>query len=100
MRRSKLEMYVGIVKVLAQRGPLQVKQITCETNINGNALTEYLSFLIKQGLIEKVALDKNNVAYANTDRGTAVTRFFDQTDKTFPVEEETTGLQFQIETET
>jgi predicted transcriptional regulator len=100
MRRSKLEMYVGIVKVLAQRGPLQVKQIICETNINGNTVTEYLNFLIKQGLIEEIALDKNNVAYANTDRGAAVTRFFDQTDKTFPVEEATTGLQFQIETET
>jgi predicted transcriptional regulator len=52
MRRSKLEMYVEILEVLAQRGPLKVTHIMYDANVNCKVLKEYLDFLIKQGLIE------------------------------------------------
>ena len=98
MSRSKLEMYVEILKVLGQKGPLQLKHLMSQGNVNCNILKEHLGFLIKQGLIEEV-VDKNNVVYANTDRGTSVIRFFEQLDKSFPVKlEEGESYSFQIET--
>ncbi len=99
MRHSKLEMYVEILRVLAQKGPLQLKHIMSQGNVNCNILEEHLGFLIKQGLVEEVVVDKNNVVYSNTDRGTSVIRFFGQLDKSFPVKlEEDESYSFQIET--
>jgi len=99
MRRSKLEMHVEILRVLAQKGPLQLKNLMSQGNVNCNILKEHLGFLIKQGLVEEVIVDKNNVVYANTDRGTSVIRFFGQLDKSFPVKlEEGESYSFQIET--
>jgi len=64
MKRSKLEMNVEILKVLAQNGPLQLTHIMCQANVNGDTLKEYLGFLIKQGLIEEVVLEQNSMVYA------------------------------------
>ena len=50
---SKLEMYVDILNVLEQRGPLRVSHIMHETNVSCNILKRNLDFLIKQGLIEE-----------------------------------------------
>jgi len=100
MRRSKLELHVEILKLLARKGPLQLNHLMSQGNVNCNILREHLGFLIKQGLIEEVIVDKNNVVYANTDRGTSVIRFFEQLDKSFPVKiEEGESYSFQIETE-
>jgi predicted transcriptional regulator len=88
MRRSKLEMEVDILKVLAQNGPLQLTHIMHQANVSVNLLKEYIAFLIKQGLIEEVAIEKKNVVYSNTNRGTAVLRFFGGSDKTISVKEE------------
>ena len=100
MKRSKLEMHVDILKVLAQNGPLQVTHIMCQANVNGDTLKEQLGFLIKQGLIEEIAIEKNSVAYANTNRGSAVIRFFGQLDKTLPTKEKgANSYPFPIETE-
>jgi len=99
MRRSKLEIHVEILKLLAQKGPLELNHLMSQGNVNCNILREHLGFLIKQGLIEEI-VDKNNVVYANTDRGTSVIRFFEQLDKSFPVKiEEGESYSFQIETE-
>jgi len=92
MKRSKLEMHVDILKVLAQRGPLQQTDIMYQANLNCNILKENLGFLIKQGLIEEILMEKNDVVYANTNRGTAVIRFFGELEKTLPVKEESKFL--------
>jgi predicted transcriptional regulator len=76
MRRSKLEMYVDILKVLAQKGPLKLTHIMYKANVNCVVLKEYLDFLIKQGLIEERLIGKNRVVYANTPRGTTVIKYF------------------------
>jgi predicted transcriptional regulator len=53
MRRSKLEMYVDIIKVLAQRGPLKLTHVMYKANVNSGVLKECLDFLLKQGLVEE-----------------------------------------------
>jgi predicted transcriptional regulator len=86
VRRSKLEMYTDILKVLAQQGPLQLPCIKDQANFRGNLLKQQLDFLIKQGLIEQKVLNKN-VVYAKTNRGINLAKFFGQKDKNFAVEE-------------
>jgi predicted transcriptional regulator len=76
MRRSKLETYVDILKVLAQREPSNLTHIVYKANVNGHVLREYLSFLVNQGLIEERVVGKGKVVYANTARGISVLRFF------------------------
>jgi len=76
MRRSKLEMYIDILKVLAQKGPTKLTHIMYKANVNCSILKEYLDFLIKQGLIEERKVGKNRVVYANTERGTTVIKYF------------------------
>jgi len=44
MRRSKLEMYIDILKVLAHRGPLKLTHIMYKANVNCSVLKEYLDF--------------------------------------------------------
>ena len=67
---------------------MPLTQIMCQATVTCNILKEYLGFLIKQGLIEEIVMEKNNVVYANTDRGTAVIKFFGGLDKTLPVKED------------
>jgi len=81
-------MYVDILKILAQRGPLKVTHIMYKTNVNCNILKEYLGFLIKQGLIEERAVGKSRVVYANTTRGTTVLKFFRELNKALTVIDE------------
>ncbi len=88
MRRSKLEMYVDILKVLAQRGPMKLTHIMYKSNVNCNVLKEYLGFLIKQGLIEERIVGKGRVVYANTARGTSVLAYFRELHKALPILEE------------
>ena len=76
MRRSKLEMYIDILKVLAHTGPLKLTDITYKSNVNGNMLKEHLVFLIKQGLVEERTAKKGSVVFAVTQRGINVLKFF------------------------
>jgi len=88
MKRSKLEMYVDILKVLAKSGPLQLTHIMYQANVDCIILKEHLGFLIKQGLIEEIVMEKNSQVYANTNRGTTVIRFFNKLNKILPVKGE------------
>jgi predicted transcriptional regulator len=69
-------MYVDILKVLAQRGPLKLTHIMYKANLNCKVLKEYLDFLLKQGLIEERIVGKCRVVYADTPRGITVLKFF------------------------
>jgi predicted transcriptional regulator len=88
MRRSKLEMQVDVLRVLAQKGPMQLTHIMDQANLNGEVLKGYLAFLTKQGMIEEIVIAKNTVVYANTQRGTAVVRFFGELDSTLALKDE------------
>jgi len=76
MRRSKLEMYIDILKVLAHRGPLKLTHIMNKANINYNIRQEYLDFLITQGMVEERTIKKDHVIFAVTQRGMTVLKNF------------------------
>ena len=65
MRRSKLIIYVDILNVLAHRGPSKLTHIMYKANVNCNVLTDYLDFLIKQGLVEKRTITKTRSSFRN-----------------------------------
>ena len=82
MRRSKMEMYIDILRVLAQHGPLKLTHVMYKANVNCSVLKENLDFLIAQNLIEeKVTVKKRNktkISYAITDKGRTVIRYFNE----------------------
>jgi predicted transcriptional regulator len=88
MRRSKLEMYVDILKVLAHRGPLKLTHVMYKANVNCSVLKEYMEFLIKQGLVEERTIGKRRVVYAITQRGVTVLRYFRELKQVLPIVEE------------
>lgn len=88
MQRSKLEMCIDILKVLAQKGPQKLTHIMHKANINCNVLKTNLDFLLAQGLIEERNLGKRNVVYANTPKGIAVLKYFKELNTVLPVVEE------------
>lgn len=81
-------MYIDILKVLAQRGPLKLTHIMYKANVNCQVLKEYLDFLVNQGLIEERIVGKGKVVYANTARGIQTLKFFRELDKVFSVLED------------
>src|ERR1700690_1355450 len=88
MRRSKLEMYVDILTVLAHRGPLKLTHIMYKANVNCSVLKEYLDFLIKQGLVEERIVGKARVVFAVTQRGIMVLKYFRELKQVLPIVEE------------
>jgi predicted transcriptional regulator len=78
MRRAKLEMYVDILKVLAQMGPLKLTKIIYKSNLNSSVIKGYLDFLIKQGLVEERKVLKASSVFALTYRGITVLKYFQE----------------------
>jgi predicted transcriptional regulator len=88
MRRSKLEMYIDILKVLAQRGPLKLTHIMYKANVNCSVLKEYLDFLMKQELIEEKTVGKKRIVYVVSEKGLKVLKYFRELKVMLPVVEE------------
>jgi predicted transcriptional regulator len=88
MRRSKLEMYVDILSVLAHKGPLKLTHIMYKANVNCSVLKENLDFLIKQGLIEERTVRKSRIVYAVTQRGITVLKYFKELKLVLPIVEQ------------
>jgi predicted transcriptional regulator len=88
MRRSKLEMYIDILQVLAHRGALKLTHVMYKANVNCSILKDYLEFLIKQGLVEERTLGKRRVIYAITQRGITVLTYFRELKQVLPIVEE------------
>jgi predicted transcriptional regulator len=85
MRRSKLEMYIAILNVLANKEPLKLTHIMYKTNVNCSLLKEDLEFLIKQNLVEKRIITKKHTIYAVTQRGINVLKYFREITKVLPI---------------
>ena len=81
-------MYVDILKVLAQRGPLKLTHIMYKANVNCSVLSEYLEFLLKQGLVEERVFQKNRTIYAVTQHGLTVLKAFRELKQALPILEE------------
>jgi predicted transcriptional regulator len=88
MRRSKLEMYVDTLKVLAHQGPLKLTHLMYKTNVNCCVLKEYLEFLIKQELVEEKTIGKHRIVYTITQKGITVLKHFKELKQVLPIEEE------------
>jgi predicted transcriptional regulator len=88
MRRSKLEMYVDILTVLAHKGPLKLTHIMYKAKVNCSVLKEYLDFLIKQGLVEERTMKKQRLVYAVTQKGMTVLKYFKELKQVLPIIEE------------
>ncbi len=88
MRRSKLETYLDILRVLAQKGPLKLTHIMHGANVNGGILKEYLDFLISRGLVEERIVVKSKVVYITTQRGVTVLKYFRELKQALPIMEE------------
>jgi len=93
MRRSKLELHLDILRVLArQRGPLKLTHIMYKANVNCSALKQYLDFLIQQNLVEEQPLHKKRhktrIAYAITERGQTALKYFREVNSVLQITEE------------
>jgi predicted transcriptional regulator len=86
VRRSKLEMYVDILSVLSQRGPLKLTHIMYKANVNCSVLSEYLDFLIEHELVQERIAKKNRTLYAITERGVTVLRAFRELKQALPIQ--------------
>jgi len=92
MRRSKLEMYVDILKVLAHHGPLKLTHIMYKANVNCAVLRGYLDFLIKQNLVEERNVGKSRTVFAVTQRGITVLKYFWELQQISPIIEKTRNM--------
>lgn len=88
MRRSKLEMYIDILRVLAQRGPLKLTHIMYKANVNCSVLKQYLTFLMDQKLVEERMQGKKRVVYAVTQKGITVLKYFRELKAVLPIVED------------
>lgn len=88
MRRSHLEMYVEIISVLAHNGPLKLTIIMYKANLNCSVLKEYLSFLVKRGLVEERTIGKARRVFVVTQRGINVLKYFRELKQALPIVEE------------
>jgi len=92
MRRSKLEMYVDILKVLARHGQLKLTHIMYKANVNCSVLKQYLDFLIQQNLVEEQILhkkrNKTRIVYVITERGKTVLKYFRELNSALRITEE------------
>jgi predicted transcriptional regulator len=95
LRRSKLETYMDILRVLAH-GPLKLTHIMYKANVNCSALKKYMNFLIKQGLVEERTAGKDTRVYLITQRGITVIRAFRELKQALPVTEEENGNKVPI----
>jgi len=89
MRRSKLETYIAILNVLANKGPSKLTHIMYKANVNCMVLRENLDFLIKQKLIEEQAVQKARTVFVITQHGITVLKYFKELTKALPIIAET-----------
>ena len=88
MRRSKLEIYIDILNVLALKGQLKLTHIMYKSNVNCKVLKEQLEFLIKNSLVEEKILRKEKIVYGITSKGIQVLKYFREIEQVFPMKEE------------
>jgi len=85
-------MYVDILKVLAQNGPLKLTHVMYKANVNCSVLKQNLDFLINQDLIEEQVIpkkrNKTKIRYAVTERGKTVIKYFNEVNRALQITDE------------
>ena len=90
-RRSKLEIYVDILKILAQKGPLRLTRIMYKANVNCTVLKDFLDSLCQQNLAEEQVIQKRKskkTIYGITERGRMALNCFKEISVFFQTTEE------------
>jgi predicted transcriptional regulator len=85
MRKTKLEMYVGFLKILAQNDSVKTTNVADSLSVKTHELKIYLAFLLKQGLVEELKLSNNRVVYLITQRGRRVLKYFRELKQELPI---------------
>ena len=88
MRRSKLETYVKILKVLAHKSPLKPTHIMQQANVNCSVLKKYLNFLTTEGVVEERTIGGTRVVYTITQRGVIALKYFRELNQVLAIPEE------------
>jgi len=87
-----MEMYIDILKVMAQNGPMKLTHVMYKANVNCSVLKENLDFLLQQNLIEEqITVKKRNktkVRYAITEKGRTVIKYFNEVNRALQITEE------------
>ena len=76
MERSKLSIYIDVLKVLFNTGPLKTNQLIFETMLKEDELSKIIDFLLKLQLIEKKVKRKNEMLFSITQKGIRALTFF------------------------
>ena len=92
MRRSKMEMYLDILKTLAKKGPLKLTHVMYKANVNCSVLKEYLDFLTQQKLVEEKVLRKERIVYEITEKGLTVLKYFRELQIMLPIIEDKASI--------
>lgn len=85
MPKSKLEMYVDILKIIAQNYSFETSKIADSLEMGNKELKLRLTFLAKQGLVDKQRVYNYGVVYLITLEGIKVLRYFNELKKVLPV---------------
>jgi len=91
LRRSKLEIYVDVLQVLAWHGSLKLTHIMYRVNVNCSVLKEFLDLLTEHNLIEEQTLRKKKrqkTVYDITERGRTALNHFREITKALQTTEE------------
>ena len=94
VRRSKLEIYVGILEILvrarnfASQESMDLTQLVHKTDMSQKVLKQHLNFLVRQNLVEKQNLGKEETFYAITERGRTVLKYFREINTALQIIEE------------
>ena len=86
MKRSKLEIYLDILAMLALKRQLKLKHLMSKLKVNCKSLKEQIDFLMKNGLVEKKTLKKEQVVYVLTPTGVAILKAFREIKQILPIE--------------
>ncbi len=93
-RRSKLEIYIDVLRILAHHGPLKLTHIMYKSNVNCTVLKTFLDSLSQQNLVEEIIVQKRKhkkITYAITERGRTVLNYFKEIKMALQPNEEIQG---------
>jgi predicted transcriptional regulator len=85
MRKTKLEIYVRILKIIDQNGSYETRQIADALNISTDELKSYLAFLLKQCFVDESKVRNNKIVFLITNRGIRVLEHFKELNQELPI---------------
>ena len=90
-RRSKLEIYLDVLKVIKE-GTTKPTRIMYGANLSWKLLQDILNSMVNQDLIEEIDVSESrdkrtNKVYQVTTKGNSVIRYFDQAKGLIKVDE-------------